>query len=471
MVARRVSEGPSGITFNMPQSALSRRVRLLYLLHLVGLGVALGFFALALKAGLSQLGWIALAAGIVAVVAVIGTFVFARALKPFDDLVEQFGPATAPVDDDTLTVDDEIEFLAGHLREMHERMTSGEGESQEMTQRLQTVLGSMTEGVVAVTRDRTVLFANSASRQMLEFPRGEPIGRPLLELTRTRAIVEAANEAVTLGIDIERELEIQGSPRRFLSLRAAPLPGEPCPGVVLVLRDVTELRRLENLRREFVANVGHELKTPLAAVKAYAETLRMGAINDPEHNVAFVVRIEEQAERLHQLILDILQIARIETGKEVFDIVDVPLDDVFEEAGAMFADTAAAKKIILQIEPPSPEVLVRGDDEGVRTILSNLIDNAIKYTPEEGKVTVRCEANGDLATVVVEDTGIGIAEEDLARIFERFYRVDKARSREVGGTGLGLSIVKHLTQSFGGQVSVQSVPGKGTAFRVRLTRH
>ncbi len=454
----------------MPQSVLARKVCSLYLALLAATGVTLVFFAFALTVGLHPLGWIALAAVIVAVFAAGGRFVLARIFKPFDELVAQFGPTNLPIGGDPLTPQDEIEYLADQFLQMRERMTSGEGESQEMTQRLQTVLGSMSEGVVAVTRDRAVLFANSASRKMLEFPRGEPVGRPFLELTRNRAIVDAANEAVTQGIDIERDLEIMGVPRRYLALRAAPLPGDPCPGVVLVMRDVTELRRLENLRREFVANVGHELKTPLAAVKAYAETLRLGAINDPEHNVAFVIRIEEQAERLHQLILDILQIARIETGKEVFDIVDVPLKEVFEETEAIFADAAAAKQIRLNVQIPDFETTVRGDEEGVRTILSNLVDNAIKYTPAQGEVIVRCEVNDEEVILSVQDSGIGIAERDMARIFERFYRVDKARSREVGGTGLGLSIVKHLTQSFGGQVSVRSELEKGTTFSVTLLR-
>jgi two-component system phosphate regulon sensor histidine kinase PhoR len=196
----------------------------------------------------------------------------------------------------------------------------------------------------------------------------------------------------------------------------------------------------------------------------------MGAVNDPENNLAFVLRIEEQAERLHQLILDMLQIARIESGQQTFSIVDVGLAELIDECLAQFADLAAGKEIDLVGELPAEDITARADEEGLRTILSNLIDNAIKYTIAGGEVFVRCQANGETVTIEVQDSGIGIAEKEQVRIFERFYRVDRARSREMGGTGLGLSIVKNLTQAFGGSVGVVSELGKGSTFRVTLRR-
>ena len=249
---------------------------------------------------------------------------------------------------------------------------------------------------------------------------------------------------------------------------SARLPGSPCPGVMVVLHDMTELRRLENLRRELVANVSHELKTPLAAIKGYAETLRHGAVNDREHNLNFVHRIEEQADRLHELILDILQVARIESGQESFEFENVPLAELIEQSADQFSELAAAKQIMLTVEVPDHSITAWADDEGVRTILSNLVDNALKYTPAGGSVVIRGAATADSATLEVCDTGIGIADKDLARIFERFYCADRARSRELGGTGLGLSIVKHLAQAFGGHVSVESQTGHGSTFRVEL---
>jgi two-component system phosphate regulon sensor histidine kinase PhoR len=222
------------------------------------------------------------------------------------------------------------------------------------------------------------------------------------------------------------------------------------------------------LRQDFVANVSHELKTPLSSIKAYAETLSAGAIEDKEHRLAFVKQIELQAERLHQLILDLLSLARIESGKQTFDIEPMSLAKVVQESLAYYRESAAAKDIVFDIEPDDATVQVRADEEGVYQILNNLVDNAIKYTPDQGRVTVRWLVEDSMAVVQVQDTGIGISPEDLPRVFERFFRVDKARSRELGGTGLGLSIVKHLTHSFGGTVGVESRPGVGSTFTVKL---
>jgi two-component system phosphate regulon sensor histidine kinase PhoR len=239
-------------------------------------------------------------------------------------------------------------------------------------------------------------------------------------------------------------------------------------GVVVVMHDVSELRRLENLRKEFSANVSHELKTPLASIKAYAETLRLGALNDSEHRLSFVERIEEQAERLHQLIVDLLQLARIEAGQQAFQYTDIPLADAARASVDLFASAASTKRISLSVPSEMPSLLVHADAEGLRTILNNLIDNAIKYTGPDGQICVSWAAKGGYAVLSVADTGIGIAPRDQTRIFERFFRVEKARSRQLGGTGLGLAIVKHLAQSFGGDVSVESQEGAGSTFRVKL---
>jgi two-component system phosphate regulon sensor histidine kinase PhoR len=338
----------------------------------------------------------------------------------------------------------------------------------EHNDRLTTVLANMDEGVIAVDASQRIWWANPSSRLLLGFTAPEVIGRPLLEASRHRSLHEAVDQALTTRRSVHTEFDAPGPPRRALALRANCLPGEPPPGVVLVLHDVSELRRLENLRQEFVANVSHELKTPLAAIKAYAETLRLGAIHDAEHSLEFVARIEEQAERLHQLILDLLQIARVESGREALEISRVSLAGVVGACAAHFAKEAEAKNIVLTVEPPDHSVVVRADAHGVRTILDNLVDNALKYTPPGGRVAVRWRSDAEVAVLEVQDTGIGISEKDQARVFERFYRVDKARSRELGGTGLGLSIVKHLAQALGGSVSLQSALGQGCTIVVRL---
>jgi two-component system phosphate regulon sensor histidine kinase PhoR len=365
---------------------------------------------------------------------------------------------------------DELGVLASAFSSLERDRARRLAEIEQNHQQLQTILGAMTEGVLAVAPDKSILLANDAGRQLLEFTLPKPVGRPLLEVTRVRPVIEAVTRALASPDPVTTEFDAPGLQRRTLALRATRLPGEPCPGVMVVLHDLSELRRLENLRHELVANVSHELKTPLAAIKAYAETLRLGAINDPDNNIAFVRRIEEQSDRLLELILDILQVARLEQGQETFEIEAVPLFDVIEHCVQQFVDVASAKQVQLRTAALDESLAVLADEEGLHTIVSNLVDNAIKYTPAGGQVEVRLQADVRYVTIEVADTGIGIAEKDQSRIFERFYRVDRARSRELGGTGLGLSIVKHLTQAFGGSVGLQSVPGQGSTFRVQLPR-
>jgi two-component system phosphate regulon sensor histidine kinase PhoR len=307
---------------------------------------------------------------------------------------------------------------------------------------------------------------------MLEFTGPNVVGRPIWEAIRSPTIQNVVRRALAgeaAADEAAVELELPRS-QTLVSMIATRLPGNPCPGVVLVLHDVTDLRRLENLRREFVSNVSHELKTPLTSIQAYAETLLEGAIDDPDNNRAFLTRIAEQAELLAALIQDMLRLARIETGRDVFEVQPVGIDAVVESCVQARVAIAASKGVDLFTELPEGALRVLADEEGLRTILDNLVDNAINYTPSGGRVTVRWAGDGAAVRIEVEDTGVGISSEHQNRIFERFYRVDKARSREVGGTGLGLSIVKHLTQVFGGTVEVFSRPGRGSRFTVQLPR-
>lgn len=363
---------------------------------------------------------------------------------------------------------DEVGVLAAAVQHMQANRADRHDQLQEKSDLLTTVLGNMLEGVVAVGRDGTVLLANAASGRMLGFPAATASGRVLLELTRSRPLRDAIQRSLQTGQAVNQEIESPGSTRRTLAIRVAPLAPNPRPGVMVVIHDVTELRRLENLRREFVANVSHELKTPLASVKAYAETLRLGAIEDKEHRLDFVARIEEQAERLHELIVDMLHLARVEAGREAFEIVPLSLREFVEECLHHYQPAAESKEMALKVEENLPELVVMSDEEGLRTILNNLVDNALKYTPKGGRVTVSWTRKNHFVELAVSDTGIGIAEREQARVFERFYRVDKARSRELGGTGLGLAIVKHLAQAFGGDVGIRSRLGVGSTFFVQL---
>jgi two-component system phosphate regulon sensor histidine kinase PhoR len=237
-----------------------------------------------------------------------------------------------------------------------------------------------------------------------------------------------------------------------------------------VLHDTSELRRLERVRQEFVANVSHELKTPLAVIKANVETLLDGAIDDVDHRGTFLQRIAEQADHLIALIMDLLSLARIEAGTETHVFQNVDVADVVAACLERRRTLAEGKRQNLETVPPEQPVCVWADEEAVLQILDNLVDNSIKYTPEGGHIRVRWWIEEEWALVEVRDNGVGIPRHELPRIFERFYRVDKARSRELGGTGLGLSIVKHLVQAMQGGIRADSEVGQGSTFTVRLPR-
>jgi two-component system phosphate regulon sensor histidine kinase PhoR len=332
----------------------------------------------------------------------------------------------------------------------------------------------MIEGVVAVDARQRIVLANEAARRLFDFRPPTVEGRSLLEVIRNHALHEAVTNVLTTSEPQRFELRRAGPPAMSVDIHVQPLPGEPCPGVVLVIHDTTALRRLESIRREFVANVSHELKTPLSSIKAYTETLQNGALSDPEIGKRFLGRIEEQTERLTRLIMDMLMLARIESDHQAFEIVSVDALPIVQKCVDDYRGAAEAKGIVVlaEAEDAKPQAAVvcrvRADREGLREILDNLLDNAIKYTPEGGSVSVVWQSTATSARIAVRDSGIGIKPEDQERIFERFYRVDKARSREMGGTGLGLSIVKHLAQSMNGAVAVESEVGKGSVFTVEL---
>jgi len=363
---------------------------------------------------------------------------------------------------------DELGRLARTFNRMSRELDGRMRQLSQTGDRQSTVLGGMIEGVIAVDDRQRVVLANRAAGRLFGFRSAAADGRPLLEVVRNHAVREAVTKALATRQPQKLETRREGTEKLYVDVHVQPLPGEPCPGVVLVMHDTTELRRLESLRRDFVANVSHELKTPLSSIKAYSETLRNGAMNDPEASQRFLARIEEQADRLHHLIIDMLMLARIESDQQVFEIDAIDVGEVTAACLDNHRPAADAKRIELQVEAAQPACRVRADHEGLREILDNLIDNAIKYTPEGGTVTVAWQPNGSMAQIRVRDTGIGIKPEDQRRVFERFYRVDKARSRELGGTGLGLAIVKHLAQSFGGRVGVTSEPGQGSTFSVEL---
>ena len=235
-----------------------------------------------------------------------------------------------------------------------------------------------------------------------------------------------------------------------------------------MLHDISELRRLERIRRDFVANVSHELKTPLTSIRGYVETLLDGALHDEQNNTRFLEKIEQNVQRLSHLVTDLLSLARIEAQEGALPLERVDLHGLIEQAQRRHEPSAIGRDQTLRLESCTGALQVLGDREALTQVIDNLVDNALKYTPSEGHVTIRVKRHERDAVIEVQDDGIGIPKEDIERIFERFYRVDKARSRAVGGTGLGLSIVKHLVVAMRGEVEVESEVDEGTTFRVRL---
>jgi two-component system phosphate regulon sensor histidine kinase PhoR len=337
--------------------------------------------------------------------------------------------------------------------------------------KLLTILGGMVEGVVAVDRERCVVHINSAAGHILDVGAAASVGRPIWEVTRVRQVSEAIDGAIGDSAEVTREVPLEiGAQERIVQLHAAPLVngGGERVGAVLVMHDVTELRRLERIRRDFVANVSHELKTPITAIRGMIDTI----VDDPEMptdiQAQFIGKIQNQSLRLSLLVTDLLTLARLESTDGILESERLDLREVVRRSADNFRANADAKKVDLTVDVPRDRVMVLGDVEALELMLNNLLDNAVKYTGERGRVNVELRAEGGDAVVAVADNGVGISPEHHDRIFERFYRVDQARSRELGGTGLGLSIVKHVCKAHSGTLTLESTFGAGSRFEVRV---
>jgi two-component system phosphate regulon sensor histidine kinase PhoR len=328
------------------------------------------------------------------------------------------------------------------------------------------ILEAMHEGVVVVDRDGRIALVNPALRAMLLLG-ADAVGKLLIETVRHAQLDTMLDEAREAPDDHPVEIELPGlKPRRVL-VQAAPLSGEE-EGLLFVFVDVTELRRLESLRRDFVANASHELRTPIAAVRSATETLRSGALDDPVAAIRFLDIIERNAQRLQSLVEDMLELSKLESNEFKLKRERVELGRVVPIVLALFRERAEKKGVRLVAELPPALPAVEGDARALEHVLSNLVDNAVKYCPSGSRILVRASREEARVRLVVTDTGPGIAPEHLQRVFERFYRVDAGRSRELGGTGLGLSIVKHMVEAMRGKVAVESAVGRGSTFTVSL---
>lgn len=359
--------------------------------------------------------------------------------------------------------------LAGALEDLAGRVQQRVQRLEREKSRLEVILESITEAILVVDRDSRVVLANKALANL--FGLNSPLeGLLTVEVVRYAAIQDALARCLAEGRSRAMEVELTGVPECHLDLQVAPvLEGNECIGAVAVLYDITRLRQLERMRRDFVANVSHELRTPLAAIKGYAEILSDGALDDRATARRFTGIIENHADRLTHLLGDLLDLSRLESDQLEVELAPCPLKRLVDTSVGSVGQAAAQKQIALHSDIP-PAVKVICDAKLIEQALINLLDNAIKYTPVGGQVRIgtRPVEGTDRLTIYVADTGIGIPSEDLGRIFERFYRVDKGRSGVLGGTGLGLSIVRHIAEVHGEQVSVQSTLGKGTTFSFEL---
>jgi two-component system phosphate regulon sensor histidine kinase PhoR len=361
---------------------------------------------------------------------------------------------------------DELGELSRILNDSADQLQARLTELARERARADAILFSMEEGLLAVDHQGTVLIANDSLCRALSLR--DPVGRHYLEAVRHREVAELVEEVLRTGARREVEVDLHHV-RRVYALAAGPFPGvEEAPhGAVLTFHDVTDRRRVERIRRDFVANASHELRTPLTSIRGFVEALEDGALGEPGNARRFLAKIRLHAERMGALVADLLELSRLESGERPPRFERVAPMEVVEDVVASLGALAASRRVTLSArDAGAPEV--ETDAERLRGILENIVENGIKYTAEGGTVEVTAEGQGGAAVVAVQDDGPGIAAEHLPRIFERFYRVDKARSRDIGGTGLGLAIVRHLADSIGASVSVTSETGRGTRFVITV---
>ena len=343
------------------------------------------------------------------------------------------------------------------------------GEGDRLRAELETLLDQMPDGLLVLDSEGTVTSANPAAQTLLDLEGPSP-GKLLLQGLPSYS-VEALLRSVLSGERDRGAVEFRSpdEARRPLRALVARLPGEAGQGVCILVQDLTEIRRVDEMRRDFIANVSHEVRTPLASIRALAETLLLRGRGQPELVVDLSQRLVGECERLGSLVDDLLSLSELESGRRELRLELIQAGELLDSLAREFGPMAEKNRQTLRLRP-APEAAVWADRPALDQALSNLLTNAVKYTPAAGEIVLAAELRGDSVEFSVADTGPGIAAEEQTRIFERFYRVDRARSREVGGTGLGLSIVKHLMESLGGEVRLESVVGEGSRFILTLPR-
>lgn len=360
---------------------------------------------------------------------------------------------------------DELRELADTLNSMAQAIEDKIKEVEIQNQHLKAILQSMVEGIIETDRSGEIISVNSGIEKIFGVNKGQVEGKLFLEVIRNNDLADIINSVLKDGVFISRELSLIYPVQRVFQINAsAIIDNGSVSGCLVVIHDITEVRRLESIRRDFVASASHELKTPLTSIKGFVETLMEGALEDKENSRRFLKIIHEHTIRLDNLVNDLLSLSYLESREARLDKQPAGLKDLVDRVIPGFY-SQLKKKNIAQIENNIPKELVLNIDKNkIGQVMTNLLDNAIKFNREKGRVRVYGQPEKDSVKVIVEDSGEGISQKHISRIFERFYRVDNARSRELGGTGLGLSIVKHIVELHGGSVGVESVEGVGSKF-------
>ncbi len=355
-------------------------------------------------------------------------------------------------------LDELIKSLNSLLETTQAKLNCAENEAQ----RMEAILRGMSDRVLIVDKTGKILLANRAFRKLFHVDKSIET-KQFMEVIRNAQLIDIFRKAMDSWEIISEEIVISRTERDiYMIATAVPIyTGDNVSGIVLTLHDITRLKQLEQIRTDFVANVSHEIKTPLTAIKGFSETLLEGAINDKENAIKFLQMIKNHSERLNNLVDDLLTLSSIELGNIIIEKPLIDPEDVINNVVTMFTEISQKKGLYLKKNIPEEKILIPADRNRLTQILINLIDNAIKFT-EKGGVAIGVLKAGNYTTLFVEDTGIGISPKHLGRLGERFYRVDRARSRELGGTGLGLAIVKHLVKAHGWNIKIESEQELGT---------
>ena len=345
-------------------------------------------------------------------------------------------------------------------------------EIEENEQQLTSIISNMVSGVMLANQDGKVVLLNSAMERFLSQHKGNLIGQSYEKVGERFALSPHIHAVFETNEKVHEEVHSYYPQERIMDAHLAPYYGQGWQqrGVIVVLHDITEIRRLEKMRSDFVANVSHELKTPVTSVRGFSETLMSGEVTDEETTKQFLKIIHDESQRLDRLIRDLLNLSKIERQKMPLNLETLNMTALVHEVSVTLQGAIEEKRTRLVLPDPSKDVYLQGDEDRLRQIILNLVGNGINYTAEGGTVTVSLKENVEKVRLIIKDDGIGIPEESLPRIFERFYRVDRARSRHSGGTGLGLAIVKHLIESHHGEIEVESREGEGTTFTVILPK-